>query len=100
MFIHFSYLDGYPSTVLEAYTTRTPVVANDAVGMSEQVIDGETGYLVDLNDPDGVASRLNDLLDSPAKRKMLGDAGYEQVESNNTTTQIGEQLRTYLSNIL
>jgi glycosyltransferase involved in cell wall biosynthesis len=100
VFVHFSYLDGYPSTILEAYATRTPVIANDAVGMSEQIENGKTGYLVDLKNPNEVMNRLSELLNSPERRDAFGTAGYERVQSTNTTEKIGEELRSYVSNIL
>lgn len=100
IFIHFSLLDGYPSTVLEAYASRTPVIANDAVGMSEQVTDGETGYLVDLDAPETIRRRLERLLHSPAERETLGQNGYEYVSENNGTERIGSQFRSYLEPFL
>lgn len=100
IFVHFSLLDGYPSTVLEAYASRTPVIANDAVGMSEQVIDGETGYLVELDAPETVRQRLERLLHSPTERETLGENGYEYVRTNNGTERIGSQFRSYLEPFL
>jgi glycosyltransferase involved in cell wall biosynthesis len=100
IFVHFSLLDGYPSTVLEAYASQTPVVANDAVGMSEQVVDGETGRLVDLDQPDTVRRCLSELLHAPEERARLGAGGYERVRSNNTSETIGRQFRRYLSGFL
>ncbi|MCF2238004.1 glycosyltransferase family 4 protein [Halobacterium salinarum] len=97
VFAHFSYLDGYPSTILEAYASKTPVLANDAVGMSEQIVDGETGYLVDLDDPSEVIQHLEYLLDSPNLKEKFGDAGHDQAQNNNTTERIGEQFKSYLS---
>ena len=100
IFVHFSLLDGYPSTVLESYASRTPVIANDSVGMSEQVIDGETGYLVDLDAPETIRQRLEQLLHSPAERETLGENGYEYVRENNGTERIGSQFRSYLDPFL
>lgn len=96
VFLHFSYLDAYPSTVLEAYATRTPVIANDAVGMQSQIVHGETGYLVNLEDEDSVSQAINGLLDSPERRSSMGDEGFEMVNSENTTEVVGDAFRSYL----
>jgi len=100
VFVHFSYLDGFPSTILEAYATRTAVLANNSVGMQEQVNDGETGYLVDLDDRNDVISKLTVLLDSPEQRNEFAAAGHNYVKRNHTSKHIGRQLRSYLMNIV
>ncbi|SDD43984.1 glycosyltransferase family 4 protein [Natrinema hispanicum] len=99
VFVHFSYLDGYPSTILEAYASKTAVLANDAVGMSEQIVDGKTGYLVDLDESAEITDRLNILLRTPEKREEFAKAGYERVHKINTTEAIGEKFHSYLSRI-
>jgi glycosyltransferase involved in cell wall biosynthesis len=100
IFVHFSLLDAYPSTVLEAYASRTPVVANDAVGMSEQIIDGETGYLVDIEDSESIQRIVRSLISSPKKRKALGNRGYEYATDNNSLEEIGQQFESYLTQLL
>ncbi|UTF54881.1 glycosyltransferase family 4 protein [Natronosalvus rutilus] len=99
VFIHFSYLDGYPSTILEAYASKTAVLANDAVGMSEQVVDGETGYLINLYEPAEVVDRLNALLRSSETREEFAEAGNKRVREINTAEAVGEQFQSYLSRI-
>lgn len=100
VFAHFSYLDAYPSTVLEAYATQTPVIANDAVGMSEQVNHGETGFLVALDKNNDVSRRLNYLLESPEERAEMGKSGYKRVTANNSMESVGSRLRTVLTNVM
>jgi glycosyltransferase involved in cell wall biosynthesis len=97
VFVHFSHLDGYPSTVLESYAYQVPVVANDEVGMSEQIEDGETGLLVDLNDQNGTVGKVNTLLDDPELRNKLARNGYERVTQNNTKEVIGKKMKSFLS---
>jgi len=96
--IHFSYLDAYPSTVLEAYSYRTPVLANRSVGMVEQIDNGETGYLVDLSKPDQVKSRLVDLLDS--ENVEMKENCYREVKKNNSIESIGKKFQLYINNFL
>jgi len=45
-FIYTSAFDGLPNIVLEALGCGLPVIAPDVGGISEAVVDGETGYLV------------------------------------------------------
>jgi len=73
---------GCPNTSLEALAAGVPVIANDDGGTSEQVIDGETGFLVPRLDPDLYAERALRLLSDPALRERLGANGREHVMRN------------------
>ncbi|NBV27288.1 MAG: glycosyltransferase, partial [Actinobacteria bacterium] len=42
-------------------------------------VSGETGILVEPNNPDALVAAIRDLLDNPAEQKRLGDAGRERV---------------------
>ncbi|MGA8654974.1 MAG: glycogen synthase [Chthoniobacterales bacterium] len=74
---------------LEAMACETPVVASAVGGIKEVVVDGETGFLVPLEqlqaspfeprDPDkfsrDLASKINQLMRDPDLRKRFGRAG-------------------------
>lgn len=100
VFIHFSYLDGYPSTVLEAQAARLPVIANNLCGMREQIKDGETGYLVDLNNMEEVKEKLSTLINSEEERRRLGNNGYKKVKKENNMENIGKRLKEAISELL
>jgi glycosyltransferase involved in cell wall biosynthesis len=57
-----------------------PVVASDVDGVSEAIVDGETGFLVPPDDEAVLRARLQHLLDSPGLRWQLGDAGRKRYE--------------------
>jgi glycosyltransferase involved in cell wall biosynthesis len=60
---------------LEVMRYALPVVAFDAGGIKDWLIDGENGYLVPWMDVKGYASRLDELLTDKAKAKRMGEAG-------------------------
>jgi glycogen synthase len=78
---------------LEAMACGAPVVASAVGGIPEVVVDGETGFLVDVdlssspphdpNDADAFAGRLaqsiNRFADDPDLRGRMGDAGRRRV---------------------
>ncbi|OYR75651.1 glycosyltransferase family 4 protein [Halorubrum ezzemoulense] len=100
VFVHFSYLDAYPSTVLEAYANKLPVVSNKCVGMVEQIDDGETGYLVELDQPNEVKNKINKLLTSKKLRQQMGSSGFKLVESNNSSEIIGQKLANEIETVV
>jgi len=57
---------------LESMACGTPIVANAVGGLRNNVIDGETGFLVDRNDAQSAANRVNELLSNPEKRRQMG----------------------------
>jgi glycosyltransferase involved in cell wall biosynthesis len=69
-----SYFQGSPNSSLEAMACGLPIVANDDGGTKEQIVDGETGYLVDDTRPDAVAEKIIRLLKDPVRAKIMGDA--------------------------
>jgi len=58
-----------------------PVVACKVGGIPEVVADGETGLLVEANDPDALASALLILLEDRDLRTKMGNAGLERVKN-------------------
>jgi glycosyltransferase involved in cell wall biosynthesis len=60
-------------SVLEAMASGTPVVASRIGGVPEVVVDGETGFLVEPGDVDGLHDRLATLLADRRLARRLGD---------------------------
>ena len=58
---------GAPRVILEAYAAGVPVVAFACGGIPELVADEETGFLVERQNPQALAARLEGLLRDPAK---------------------------------
>jgi phosphatidylinositol alpha-1,6-mannosyltransferase len=69
--------EGFGIAYVEAGAMGLPVVAGKVGGAVDAVIDGKTGLLVDAEDPDAVAGALVTLLESPARAKEIGRAGWE-----------------------
>jgi glycosyltransferase involved in cell wall biosynthesis len=96
LFVHFSYLDGYPNAVLEAQASRVPVVVNDACGMAEQIEDGENGFVVDLKNGKETERKFLALIESEELRRRFGENGLKSVRENNCYREIGTRLRSAL----
>jgi glycosyltransferase involved in cell wall biosynthesis len=55
--------EGLPKTVIEAMALGLSVVVTRTVGSPELIVDGECGYVVEPNDPEGLAASLQKLSD-------------------------------------
>lgn len=64
-----------PMTVSEALNCGVPVIASAVGGIPEQILDGQTGWLVPAADHRALADRLAALLASGDRATMMGRAG-------------------------
>jgi glycosyltransferase involved in cell wall biosynthesis len=81
-------IEAFGRTTFEYMTLGRPVIATRGGGSDELVVDGATGYLVDADDIDGLASRLEALAGDPALRAAMGSAGRERAESLMTSSDV------------
>lgn len=97
IFIHYSYLDAYPSVVLEAMASGLPVIANKFGGMTEQVKRG-TGTLVE--DVDQLREVLEQLIDDKDARTAMGEKGRSYVLEEFSTARMKEYYKREIDEIL
>lgn len=87
--------EGFGLTVTEALWKGRPVVGGEAGGITLQVFDSHTGYLV--NTPEGAAFRIRYLLSRPELIAAMGIKGRRLVRENFLLTR---HLREYLTLML
>lgn len=75
-------MEGTPLSILEASASGIPVVSTKHGGIKEAIIHGETGYLVDENDINGMSNFMIKLCESPEKAKELGLNGRKHIIDN------------------
>jgi starch synthase len=90
---------------VEAMACAAPVVATAVGGIPEIVVDGVTGYLVEV--PADVAllgralaDRVNALLDDPLRAIAMGEAGRERVAEHFTWQAVAERTAALYESLL
>ncbi|WP_242117937.1 glycosyltransferase family 4 protein [Aestuariivivens sediminicola] len=78
--------------IQEAQSMELPVVISDAGGMSEGIINGKTGFVVNEKDLDGFVDRIIFLIQNPEKRKEMGKAGRLFVVKHYDNEILGNKL--------
>lgn len=73
--------DGLPNVLMEAQALGVPVLSTDVSGVPELVVHGRTGWLVPQRDPRALAEAVALLMDDPALRRRLGEAGEQRVRT-------------------
>ena len=91
-----TFTEGLSNSIMEYMALAKPVVATDGGGTRELVIDGVTGFLVPARDARQLADRLLALLDDPALRRQLGNAGQRRVlDGFSLARMVAQQLALY-----
>lgn len=83
-------------TVVEAMLAARPVIATDAGGPRDTVVDGETGCLVPPEDAAALAARINALLDDPALARTMGARGRERALAHFTLDRVVREMAQVL----
>ena len=84
-------MEGMPGAVIEAGMLGRPTVAYDVAGLSEVVLDQQTGRLVPWGEEDALAEAMIDLLGDDEARKAMGEAARLACQSGFSIDQIAPQ---------
>jgi glycosyltransferase involved in cell wall biosynthesis len=92
--------EGLPMVILEAFAAGLPCVATAVSGHPEVVRDGETGYLVPLDDVEACAAHVVALLQDDARRAAFARAARQTVLGAFTVQrQVEEYLAWYATRL-
>jgi glycosyltransferase involved in cell wall biosynthesis len=100
LFILTSDTEGIPAVILEAGSQGLPVVATRVGGMSECVLNGETGLLVEPQDEIGMTAAIVALLHDPARRHVMGQTAKTWVRENFAMNKIAQQYLAFYEQVL
>lgn len=79
VFVLSSLHEGLPVSLLEAMALARPQVVTRVGGVPEVVVDGETGVLVDPENPAALADSILGVLGDPARAQRMGEAARAHV---------------------
>ena len=85
--------EGFGLTFVEAALQGVPSIGAGVQGVPYVIDDGQTGYLIDVGDEAGLASRLARLQDNPQHCRRLGDAARERALRDFTEQRMGERYK-------
>ncbi|MGB5738073.1 MAG: glycosyltransferase family 4 protein, partial [Woeseia sp.] len=71
--------EGLPRSVIEAMAYRVPPVVTNSGGSPELVVDGESGYIVPIFDPEALARAFEKLYRDPQLKARMGQAARDRI---------------------
>jgi glycosyltransferase involved in cell wall biosynthesis len=100
LLISFSLNEALPTVILEAMAAEKAVIATDCGGTSECLINGETGYLVPVNNPDAMSNKIIELVNDIQKRKAFGENGLKRFKENFTSSIYFDKIEKLYLNLV
>ena len=91
LFVHVSYREGLPVSVMEAMASGLPVVASSIRG-NVDLIDENGGALVSPDDTEGLTAAIREILSDREKQEKMGAHNREASKKYSTAT-VGEMLK-------
>lgn len=92
--------EGLSNAVMEAMAASLPVVATNVGGTPELVVHERSGFLVAPDDHQALASRLLQLLRSPATAQQFGLAGRRRIENEFSATRLAHRVSDLYAEVL
>lgn len=100
VFILPSYNEGLPIAILEAISYGMPVIATNVGSISEAVLEGENGFLVNPGDVDGYVKSLHCLITDYTLRLSMSKKSRELAENKYDEKKYFVKLNEVFSNVL
>lgn len=95
-----SYREGSPRALLEGAAMGRPLIATDATGCRDIVVDGVNGFLCRPHDAEDLAEKMRCVLDMPAKaRRLMGEAGRAKVEFDFSEGRLISRYRSIIDRL-
>jgi glycosyltransferase involved in cell wall biosynthesis len=89
--------EGLPRTVIEAMANKTPSVVTTTGGDPELVINGETGYIIDIK---SFSTAMNKLIDNKNKRIKMGEKAQQYLHNKFSSKQTVNQHIAFFNKLL
>jgi len=95
-----SYREGFGQVAVEASAAELPVIASRIYGVTDSVIEGETGLFHAPGDVGALSERMQTLIEHPEMRRSLGSAGRARVLREFSAERVTRALLDYYSDLL
>lgn len=93
IFVANSRSEGLGNAFLSALASRLPLITTGVGGIADYAKDGETAWIVPVDDPQALADKVKEVLASPEKAKEISERARAMVERDYDWDKIAVQMR-------
>jgi glycosyltransferase involved in cell wall biosynthesis len=90
----------FGQVIIEGMAAAKPVIGTRGGAVPEIIVDGETGLLVPMNNPDQMAAAICALLADPARARQMGLAGRTRVADHFTIQTTARRVQAVYDDLL
>jgi len=95
IFLFTTYQEGLPRSIMEAMAAGLPCIASKIRGNVDLIEDGKGGFLLNPDDIDGIAEKINTLAADKQLRKAMGKMNIETIKKYDVENVIKEMQKIY-----
>ncbi len=99
-FVLPSHREGFGLTVIEAAACGIPSIGSRIYGLTDAIVDGQTGLLVPAGDVNALADAMTCLATDADVRRKLGAQALDRVTRDFQSKHLTDQLSRYYDNLL
>lgn len=92
--------EGFGIVVLEALSSKTPVISTDIVGVADDVIKTNSGIIIPPKDVKALKESIIKILKDPELQKNMGENGRKLVQQKYEWKQIAEDIHTLYHEVI
>ena len=92
--------EGHPWVIIEAMEAGLPIIATDQGAITESVIDGRNGFIVEKMNSSQIAEKIEYLIDNPEQRKKMGEESRRLYLENFTEEKMIKRLSQTFHSVL
>lgn len=84
--------EGCPTTLLDAFVAKVPVVSTAYPGSSDLIQDGENGFLAQVGDSKTLAQKAHQVLQNPDLAQKITQQAYQVAQEKFSITQVSDKI--------
>ena len=92
--------EGTPVSLIEAQAGGIPIVTTDVGGVRDIVLEGDTGFVVPVNDKELFVKRVLELIEDENKREKMSQNGWNFVQEKFHYKTLASNMDTLYKNLL
>ena len=95
-----SYREGFGSSIIEASAISLPAIASRIYGLTDAVVEGETGLMHQPGNINEISDAIIKIIDDDTLRKHLGENALKRAKSSFSHKYVSNLLLKYVNEIL